>query len=223
MKYAVISDIHSNHIALEAVLEEIADKQIERVICLGDLVGYHTYPNEVIDLLIKFKVNCIMGNHDLKYLNDEVPKSIIGKYMKNVISAENREYISRLPLSHSFDLGDYKILCVHGSPNDISEYMYEGEINTEEIMKVLESDVLISGHTHYPVIKQFGSKYYMNPGSIGKPKIGRIESSYLIIELRDGILNMSIHYTAYDNAEIVKGLRENNFPTEIIESALRGK
>jgi putative phosphoesterase len=223
MKYAIISDIHSNHIALAEVLESIETKGVDKIICLGDLVGYHTFPNEVISMIKNNEILTIMGNHDLKYLRSETAHDVVGKFMLDHISNENKEFLKNLPPEIMFTDEGLTVQCVHGSPYNISEYMYTGGDNTESIMLDLDAEVLLAGHTHFPLIEQFGNKWYINPGSVGKPKIGSVEATYAILTLEDHHVDAEIIHVPYDASPIVEDLIRHHFPDSIIESAKTGK
>lgn len=223
MKYAVISDLHSNHVALEEVLTHIKGQGVDGIICLGDLVGYHTFPNEVIDLIKSSGATTIMGNHDLKYLRNDHPKDVIGSFMAKHITKENREYLECLPPEHLMVVEGLTLQCVHGSPDNISEYMYADGDNTESIMLTLDADILLAGHTHFPLIEQFGNKWYINSGSVGKPKIGSVEATYVLLSLLDKTVEAEIVYVPYDNTLIVEDLKKHEFPESVITSAMTGK
>lgn len=222
MKVAFISDIHGNPFALEAVLDHIKTQEVDQIICLGDLVGYHTFPNEVIQRLRDEGITCLLGNHDLKYLTSEEPGDLVGKFMAATISLENRRFLESLPREIQFRSQGSRVLCVHGSPKDISEYLYENEENTLETMASLEADVLLAGHTHLPLVVERNNKWYINPGSVGKPKIGQIKSTYALVTFTIEGIDPQIIEVTYDNTELLEGLYHHGFPEAIIASAKTG-
>lgn len=207
MKYAVISDIHSNLEALEAFFWYIhsIDTPINGIICLGDIVGYNTNPNECIDLLKSVDAITVMGNHDAaiwskKYLKtfNPIAKRAI-EWAKDKISLENMNYLREL--EHYKSIGD--IFLMHGSVNNFEEYIideYDAALN----FLLLESKeerpyIAFFGHTHKSIIYEFNgrsvvsfreekvklsldSTYLINPGSIGQPRDGDPRASFLIYD-----------------------------------------
>ena len=146
MKIALISDIHANIIALKEVLKDIKTKNVDRVYCLGDLVGYAPFPNEVIDLIKELDIPTVQGNYDKKIAEYVSVSGSDYKNLKNLdkgVSAflwsqenttnENKNWLKELPEKIEFEVGDKKVLLVHGSPRRNNEYLYEDSEELEEI------------------------------------------------------------------------------------------
>lgn len=208
MKIAFFSDIHANLPALEAVLEDINSQQPDFIYCLGDLVGYNIWPNEVASLIRERRIPTIAGNYDegiglssddcgCAYKSDEEKAngSVSISYTNEIVDDETRAYLRMLPrhLSMEFQNNDekFRILMVHGSPRKINEYLFEDRPE-KSLMRILEdanSDILLFGHTHKPyhrVLKyEINSKpayrHAINIGSVGKPKDGDPRSCYAIV------------------------------------------
>ncbi len=224
MRIAIISDIHSNNIALEAVLKDIYTKDVDSIVCTGDIVGYMPNPNEVIDLIRQHKILCIKGNHDLhtmkiERLNEEqfqvldnsvIQQSASAIYTNYILEEKNRVYLANLPEKIEMSVNGFKVLFVHGSPRAIDEYMYEDAPYLNEIMEELEYDVVIAGHTHIPYYKQVRNKFVINAGSVGKPKHGNSNATYVILSVEKGNINVVLREVPYDvkkmKEEIIKNL-----------------
>ncbi|MDR5693677.1 MAG: metallophosphoesterase family protein [Armatimonadota bacterium] len=206
MRYAVISDIHGNLQALQIVLNDIATKGVDAILCLGDVVGYGPDPNECVTTLQTHRILTLAGNHDwavigrldLDYFNPLAREAIL--WTRRVLSPEGRAFLESLSLEHRF--GD--LLAVHGSPrNPIEEYVLDG--NTA-LANFLSSDfqICLIGHSHIPgafvytekekvsfhqlpVGSPFplssGARYILNGGSVGQPRDGDPRASYLILDL----------------------------------------
>lgn len=192
MKIAIITDIHSNLYALNAVLEDIAERGIQTIYCLGDLVGYHTRPNEVIEKIRTLNIPCILGNHDEKILiysekahKDSTlePKDVVTKWTYEQISPENLDFLRQLPATMTIDFMDKKLLLAHGSPSHISEYVRkEDSEKQEEIAHSLQDcDAVVFGHTHDCYRKKVKDKVFINAGSVGRMKDGDNRGCYTII------------------------------------------
>lgn len=226
-KIAFISDIHSNLPALKAVIEDIRSKGVDKIYCLGDISGYHSQPNRVIELLKEEEVISIKGNHDMviteQKFNREKPGDFVLWWNYDQLTRENREYLQNLPEELVISWEGLLIKIVHGSPESIEEYIREGSREAKKYLGSLHEDILICGHTHIPYIIQERGKYLLNTGSVGKPKIGRPDSSYLLLSIDGDGVTPEIIYVDYKVDEIVTHLRENSFPEKYIEALLTGK
>lgn len=174
MKIAFISDIHSNKHGLLEVLKHL--KKVDSIICAGDITGYYPFPNEVIKLLIANKVISIIGNHD-KYLlvgnapqnaNSLVKDSV--SFTKKIITKGSMEYLKNLSTVLDLVIDNKRVQVCHGSPWDNLEERIYPDYSNFERFKNIDSDVIVLGHTHYPMIKNIGNKTIINPGSCGQPR-----------------------------------------------------
>jgi putative phosphoesterase len=199
MKIALFSDVHANLPALEACFKSIEQHQPDAVYCLGDLVGYNCWPNEVVNEIRKRGIPTIAGNYDqgIGLISDECgcayktePEKDLGKmsisYTNSVINQNERRYLRTLPahIKIEFQLNNYKLnlLLVHGSPRKINEYLFEDR-EEKSLLRILEqadADILCFGHTHKPYHRILQSeasntnhyRHAINIGSVGKPKDG---------------------------------------------------
>lgn len=214
MTIALIADIHANLPALEAVLEDIDRRQPDGVYCLGDLVGYNIWPNEVVQTIRKRRIPTIAGNHDLKltaYTGDGTDTSLENpkNYAYQIVGKQERNYLLSLPgqlrirFQHRTESMD--ILLVHGSPTSVNEYLYE-EMEEDFIFKVVEdagADILCFGHTHKPYHRILNSmkegrnhfRHAINVGAVGKPKDGDPRACYVLL-----------HFTPYTNTQVAESL-----------------
>lgn len=176
MKILFISDIHGNLPALLALEKYCND--VEKIICLGDVVGYHCYVNEVINWLRNHNVICIQGNHDryifeglenqTKLINDSVRFGI--EIAQKKIDNNNKEWLKNLPTSFSFKEGNLSVLCCHGSPWDVTNGYVYADSDLFPKMRDFAFDVIALGHTHRAYIKQMDDLTIFNPGSVGQAR-----------------------------------------------------
>lgn len=214
MKIALFSDIHANLPALQAFFEDLETKEIDSIYCLGDLVGYNMWPNEVVNEIRKRKIPCIAGNYDFgigrnindcgcayKTAEDKANGAVSIKLTNSLIGPSERNYLRTLPshINLEFKLKDEEsinLLLVHGSPRKINEYLFEDrpEASLLRIMNEAKADILCFGHTHKPYhrILQENSEYKhaINIGSIGKPKDANPLGGYVVITI-DETLNLT--------------------------------
>ena len=217
MRIALFSDIHANLPALESFFADLEARQVDAVYCLGDLVGYNVWPNEVINEIRKRNIPTIAGNYDFgigrasddcgcAYKTDTEKQlgTISISYTNSVVGNDERHYLRTLPahLRIEFQLNNDKLnlLLVHGSPRKINEYLFEDrdEVSLLRIMEQADADIMCFGHTHKPYHRvvsslKFGQKSFrhaINIGSIGKPKDGNPQGGYVILTIKE---NSNIH------------------------------
>jgi len=230
VKIAVISDIHANIYALINILEDIDSEKVDTIICLEDLVGYGPHPNETISMIRRRNILCIKGNYDNTVTDNEfsyIRETEINRFSLpwtiEELRVENMSYLKGLPSSLTLKVGNKNILFVHGSPSRINEYLFVDENNTEEYLNSINEDVLVCAHTHLPAIKEIKDKIYINTGSVGKPKIGRPNSTYCIIEI-DNEYNVTTQFKeiSYEVKKIIKDMTMLKFPPTLIQSFEKG-
>jgi putative phosphoesterase len=238
MKIAIFSDIHGNAIALDAVLKDISSRNIDMIFCLGDLVGYGAYSNEVIELIRKNHIPTVMGNYDdgVGYDRSECgcaykdEKSIeLGHsslaWMKEHVTPDNKAYLRGLLHRMEFTVYDKKILLVHGSPRKINEYLFEDRPD-ESILRLINGeniDILICGHTHLPYTKNLQGKYLINTGSAGKPKDGDVRAGYVILTLTEVNVETEMIRVIYDVEAMAKAIEMTDLPHEFADTLRNAK
>ncbi|WML33721.1 metallophosphoesterase family protein [Clostridium sp. OS1-26] len=229
MKIAVISDVHGNLEALKAALESIEKLKVDTIVCLGDLVGYGPYPNEVIELIRDQKIMNILGNYDaavleekFNYIRDNEVNKFCMPWAAKELKEENRLYLRSLPRQIVLEFENKKIYFVHGSIRSINEYLKEDSREVEEVMKIFEGDILVCAHTHIPYKKFYGNKLLLNDGSIGKPKIGRSNGTYLIIDIDKEKIESEIVEFTYDYEKTARAMEEKKIHASCINNIRTG-
>ncbi|WP_318311277.1 metallophosphoesterase family protein [Flagellimonas crocea] len=209
MKIALFSDIHANLPALEAFFVDVEKHRPDAIYCLGDLVGYNIWPNEVVHEIRKRRIPTIAGNYDFgigrnsddcgcAYKSDEEKANgaISISYTNSIMGDDERAYLKNLPshINVEFKRNDetVNLLLVHGSPRRINEYLFEDrkEKSLVRILRDANADILCFGHTHQPYHKALldydGGTIYrhaINIGSIGKPKDGDNRGCYVLLNM----------------------------------------
>lgn len=207
MKIALFSDIHANLPALEAFFESVAAHQPDAIYCLGDLVGYNIWPNEVINAVKSRGIPTIKGNYDegiglmsgdcgcaYKTEKDKAMGNQSIAYTDAVVGAEERQYLRTLPahirVDYSLNNDLLSLLLVHGSPRKINEYLFEDR-DEKSMLRIMEgagADILCFGHTHKPYHRVLQSedgryRHAINTGSVGKPKDGDPRGCYVLLTI----------------------------------------
>lgn len=212
MKIALFSDIHANLPALEAFFKDVDSRNPDAIYCLGDLVGYNIWANEVVAEIRKRKIPTIAGNYDFgigrnsdecgcAYKTDA--EKAMGKvsisYTNSIVKDDERAYLRTLPahIRIEFQLNDDKLnlLLVHGSPRKINEYLFEDreEKSLLRIMEQADADIMCFGHTHKPYHRVLAAgsseglryRHAINIGSVGKPKDGDPRGCYVMLTINE--------------------------------------
>src|SRR5579864_2515679 len=208
MRYLVLTDIHANLEALDACLADARSRRYDRTLVLGDLVGYGADPNAVVERIRSLKPAAIVrGNHDKVACGLEeaegfnaVAKSA-AKWTLDVLLPEYRRWLAALP-EGPIEIDDLVEIC-HGSPFDEDAYIFD-ELDAVRALKTSTRPLCLFGHTHYPVTFELsaetfdsvgpatagaaelplrvGSKYLVNPGSVGQPRDGDPRAAYAIVD-----------------------------------------
>jgi predicted phosphodiesterase len=212
MRIALFSDIHANLPALEAFFKDVDTRKLDALYCLGDLVGYNIWPNEVINEIRKRKIPTIAGNYDFGIgrssddcgcaykTDDEKANGAVSISLTNeIVKNEERDYLRTLPahIKVEFQLNNDKLnlLLVHGSPRKINEYLFEDreEKSMLRIMQDADADIMCFGHTHKPYHRILNSgtegqdhfRHAVNIGSVGKPKDGNPQGGYILLHIHE--------------------------------------
>jgi putative phosphoesterase len=230
MRIVLFSDVHANLPALDAFWNDIDIIDYDLIFCLGDLVGYNIWPNEVIRGIRDRKIPTIMGNHDEKAVgvakDDTEPKN----YAYNVIGDVERSYLSDLPahIQLNFESSKSRLLLVHGSPLSNKEYITE-ETSDETIVKYCRDfgvNILCFGHTHKPFYREIRKEHVVfhaiNIGSIGKPKDGNPDGCYACLELNNGKVKVEIKRFKYNIERASKAVENSPLPNELAEMLRAG-
>jgi predicted phosphodiesterase len=210
MRIALFSDIHANLPALEACFADMDMRKPDVVYCLGDMVGYNIWPNEVINLIRTRGIASIAGNYDFgigrasddcgcAYKTDA--EKDMGKvsisYTNQLVGDDERNFLRSLPahISVEYQLNDDRLmlLLVHGSPRKINEYLFEDreEKSMLRIMESANADIMCFGHTHKPYHRILNSgsegqphyRHAINIGSVGKPKDHDPRGCYVLLTI----------------------------------------
>jgi len=223
-RIAVISDIHSNHLALDAVVRDIKEKGIEEIFCLGDLTGYAPNPDKVFPLLDGVKT--VMGNYEeaVAFEKDDCgchhidPEAIrLSKisleWTIQHTSDENKEWMKNLPPELRMKHGDREIVMIHGNQGNIGERLQPNS-SDDLFLQTLDkynADILFCAHSHIFFHRILGERHFINPGSVGRPRIGDPKASYTIVEFEKGV-RVDFRLVEYDHEEFAREIEDSDMP-----------
>ena len=231
MKIAIISDIHGNLEALNSVFQDIEKEKCSKIFCLGDLVMAGPQPIATLNKIQEFMSNknfhIIQGNTDkmLSVFSFEIYNEIMkvapvmaSAYLADskLLSAEDKLFLSKLPVQEEIEIGKIKILLVHGSPRKNNENIYPDMPikEVEEMIKDTDANVIFCGHTHMPCGYQTNTEQtIVNVGSVGRPFSEEPKATYAIMEIdrERNTFTIKHQFIEYDVEKASKDLKERGF------------
>jgi len=223
----VISDVHSNLEALQAVLEAAREPD---VYCLGDCVGYGANPNEVLDLLRDRKAKAVLGNHDNAVVTGDTgnfnPRAAMAViWTRAQITRENLEFLRSLPLEMREELEGVETYLAHGSPDDrIWEYV-DPRTHEDLFSHYLSKTgcrLMALGHTHVPYRWSGHGGQVFNPGSVGQPRDGDWRASFAILSADGPEIRVEIRRVEYDVKKAASKIMGAGLPSSHADRLLTG-
>lgn len=246
MRYALISDIHANLPALEAVLAHIGGQEsVDAIYHLGDLVGYAPWPNETVDILRAAKITGVAGNYDSTVGTDykhcgckyEDPRQeelshLSFEWTKKHTSVEAKRYLAALPFRIDVKpLGGHAagptVILVHGTPTLNTLYWTWDRsdsfcLQMAKIAGAKAGDVICFGHTHIPWSRVVEGIHFVNTGSVGRPKDADPRAGYVHLDVGHDAPRYQFLRVEYDVGKAVEAIRASELPDEFADYLLSG-
>jgi len=212
MKLALLGDIHGNDAALRSVLAS-SSCCAEELFITGDLVGYYFAPCEVLELLQSWRRHVVRGNHeDMLRTARNDPRYLAqvdvryGKGLRTAIEQLNEEQLDELcglPHPLELELDGCRILLCHGAPWDNDRYVYpDAQAELLERCAIQKYDLVVLGHTHYPMQHRVGNTLVVNPGSVGQPRNRQPGAHWALFDTETR--NLEFHCEQYDSSQLVR-------------------
>jgi predicted phosphodiesterase len=247
MRLALISDIHANLPALEAVLDHIAAvPNIDATYHLGDLVGYAPWPDETVALLHTRGIEGIAGNYDSTVATDykhcgckyedplqEALSHVSFAWTKEHTSRDTKRILGELPFRldvrvNGGHASGPTLILVHGTPTLNTVYWTEDRPDSfctqmASIAGAKAGDAIAFGHTHLPWHRDVEGIHFVNTGTVGRPKDGDWRAGYTILEMTDGTFSAEYMRVEYDVNRTAKAIRESDLPNEFADFLMSGK
>ncbi len=239
-RVAAFGGVYSNHLALSAAIEDASARDVDAILCLGDLGAFGPNPDKVFPILRGHGVRVLRGNYDdsvARGLDDcqcgyTDPRDnhyarLSYRYTLARTAPENRAWLASLPGALRFRLGDLGVLACHGSPRRTNEFLWESTTPTHFLAKLAgdhDADVILGTHTGLPWERRGGDcGAYVNVGALGRPaNDGRTEVWYALLEGSGTELSVELVPVAYDHAALAREMREEDLPEEFVETILTG-
>jgi predicted phosphodiesterase len=245
MRYALISDIHANLPALEAVLRDVAQRSVAATYHLGDLVGYAPWPNEVVDVLRGAGIPGVAGNYDSTVATDykhcgcqyEDPRQeelshVSYTWTRAHVSSATKTFLGGLPFRIDLrPLGGHvagpTVMLVHGNHGLNTVYVHEQRTDaflakTGAALAAQAGDIVCFGHTHVPWDRDVDGVRYVNTGSVGRPKDGDWRASYALLDLTPNDATVEIVRVEYDVEKAATAILASELPAEFADHLRTG-
>jgi predicted phosphodiesterase len=229
VRIALIADIHGNRLALDAVLAELEDEDIDRFVCLGD-VAVGPQPGESIERVRALGCPVVMGNWDAYFLcgfpsaETELAQRLteIGAWWAEQLTQEHRDYMASFQSCVTVDLGpNGRLLAYHGSPRSYEDFIY-ATTTDQELATMLDgrrAPVIALGHTHFQMLRRYDDALLVNPGSVGLPfaRPARVMSmspwaEYCVLSVENGRLSVDLRRTPFDVEALIRFIHESEMP-----------
>lgn len=229
MKIGIISDIHGNAKALAEVLKELKNRNINKIICLGDLIGGAPMSEQVVNAIQDIKDNAIIvrGNRE-EYIINGIPEIVHDEkikmsqeqlknieWVKDELSTQSIKFIKKLPKEKMLKIEEKSIYISHYPMQEdgtFRKHIKEASVEENEIMFLgIDADIYLYGHTHKEVYNYKNGKMYINPGALGCPNDTN-KAPYGILEINEGEIKYEQLYVEYDVQEVIRKINELKFP-----------
>jgi putative phosphoesterase len=219
MKLGLVSDIHGNKVALDAVLADMP--RVDGLVCAGDVVGYNPWHGECVDAVRERDIPTVSGNHDREVVADggfgfnSMAAAGVG-HARETLTDSQLEWLSTLPDRRR--TADGRVRIAHGHPEYPDRYTYPREFSPELLD---DEDVLVLGHTHVQGHEQFEEGVVVNPGSVGQPRDGDPRAAYAVLDL--DTLSVTEHRVKYDIERVRDAVQNVGLPEQIGDRLLQGR
>jgi putative phosphoesterase len=233
MKIAFISDIHGNAVALDAVLADLAKKEVNKIYVLGDICYRGPEPKRSLDTIRNLHTEVIKGNADEWVVRGvregEVPDKALElmnterQWTVDQLEPDDISYLEALPTQLQFNVEGVEVAAFHATPDSLFEIVLpnaDDEKMEATMMKPTNANVYVYAHIHRPYIRYINGKVIMNIGSVGLPFDGMTKSSYGLLEIEDGNIKTSIQRVSFDLEKVTQLYQEVNYPNASMMSEI---
>jgi predicted phosphodiesterase len=246
MRYALLSDIHANRPALEAVLADLAPRtDVDATYHLGDLVGYAPWPDEVVEMLAAAGISGVAGNYDSAVATDykhcgcryedvrqEELSHLSYEWTRANVSAETKRALGALPFRIDLrplggQVAGPTVTLLHG--NHVLNTVYTTEDRSDSVLAKMGAsvgarpgDVICFGHTHKPWHRPVEGVHYVNTGSVGRPKDGDPRAGYVLLDVEEARVDVRFIRVPYDVEAAASGIRASSLPHDFADHLRTG-
>lgn len=234
MIIGIISDVHANVIALEAVLEELKSQGADTILCLGDLVGYGPSPNETLDLIRSSGMLCTIGAADERiafdFARSGMPREGVAdstlEWTRTIIETKHVNFLQELPVQQRLKTPAGRLRFFHGSPETPNERLNlnQDPMSLARILEHNRCSILACGGSHVPFYRKVPNGWVVNPGSVGLSLNGEPGADYALVRFdKAGIAEIKMDKVEYDFAAVAFDIIAWGLPPMIAEAVQQGR
>jgi putative phosphoesterase len=238
VKLAILGDIHGNLPALQVAYDITKELKPETIYHLGDLGGYAPFVNEVVDFLIEHKIEGVQGNYDESVVFDKENcgckyedhfqaemAHLSFEWTKKHVTEKSKNYMKNLPFQISFEVEGRRVKIFHATPTKNNLYWYEERPDNFFFLMTekAQADLMIYGHTHIPYFKKLNGKYFINAGSVGKPKDKDPRTCLCLIDISRSNVQVTFIRRQYDIKSVIRAIIKSGLPYYFAEKLIKGE
>lgn len=221
MKIGIITDIHSNVIALDSIIQKFKVEKCDRIICCGDIIGIGPYPEQTVRYIMSLpNLICVRGNHDhyqFRGLPDKITKSekLHHLWNKSLLSADSINFLKGLPKKADLIVEGHSISALHYSVDSENRYRFIKNPTVSELEDLfldVDSEIICYGHDHKRLVCNVRQKWYINAGSCGCPEDEKNIARGAILSIDRDKTSLERIDERYDVEEVIREIKRLNYP-----------
>lgn len=221
MKIGIITDVHSNLLALDAVIQKFKRENCDTIICCGDIIGIGPYPEQTVQYMMSLpNLICVRGNHDhyqFRGLPDRITESekLHHLWNKSLLSASSMNFLKELPLKSDLSVSGHTVSVLHYSVDSENRYGFVKNPTKNDLQNLflgVDGEIKCYGHDHKRFICQIGKKWYINVGSCGCPEGDKNIARGGILKIERENVSLECIDEIYDVNKVIKEINRLNYP-----------
>lgn len=233
MVIGLISDVHANVVALNAVLAELRSRRADTVVCLGDMVGYGPAPNETLERIREEKLLCTLGAADERiafdFARQAVPRKGVGdqtlEWTREILEMDHVHWLRELPVQRRLDTPYGRFRAFHGTAEDPAGRT-DLHVDPMRFARLLDENrctLLATGGTHVPFLRRAAQGLAVNPGSVGLSLNGEPGADYALLQVHEHGVDVRMDKVEYDVAAVAFDIVGWGLPSVVAEAVQHGR
>ncbi len=221
MNIGIITDVHSNVIALNKIIQKFNIEKCDMIICCGDIIGIGPYPEQTVQYVMSLpNLICVRGNHDhyqFRGLPDKITESekLHHLWVRSCLSTASMNFLKALPQKQDFIIDGHTISVLHYAVDSDNRYRFvknPSKKDLEQLYSEIDSEIICYGHDHKRLICQTDKKWYINVGSCGCPEDNKNIARGAILKVDKENISLDCVDEEYDVNEVIKEIKHLNYP-----------
>lgn len=221
MKIGIITDVHSNVIALKTIIQKLNREKCDKIICCGDIIGIGPHPEQTVQYIMSLpNLICVRGNHDhyqFRGIPDKITESekLHHLWISSLLSTASKNFLKALPQKKDLTVDGHTISVLHYAVDSENRYRFvknPTKNDLEELFSEVDGEIICYGHDHKRLISKSDKKWYINVGSCGCPEDERNIARGAILKIDKEKISVECIDEIYDVNEVIKEINRLNYP-----------